>query len=228
MVISDFLNSFESDARSFVTLVASSDLDLQVPPCPGWQLRDLAVHLGTVHRWAKACIETNGPLPLVESPIDDALLLEWLDEGVTELSNLLRSSSPQDNRWTFGPEPTLMSFWYRRQAQEAAVHLWDARSALGVLEPIGESLAADGVAEVFEVFIPRQVGRGRMQVPGEGLRIVLNDGRTFDLGQSISGEVRGSASDILLALWHRIPASSLETDADEQVVERAFALALTS
>jgi hypothetical protein len=106
--------------------------------------------------------------------------------------------------------------------------LWDARSALGVFEPIGESLAADGVAEVFEVFIPRQVGRGRMQVPGEGLRIELNDGRTFDLGQSISGEVRGSASDILLALWHRIPASSLETDADEQVVERAFALALTS
>jgi len=228
MRIEGFLDSFESDARSVITLVASSDLDLQVPPCPGWQLRDLAVHLGTVHRWAKACIETNGPLPLVESPIEDSMLIPWLDEGLTELSGLLRAASPHDEVWTFGPTPHLMSFWYRRQAQEASVHLWDAQSALGISEPIEETLAADGVAEVFDVFIPRQLGRGRMQLPSEGIRIVLADGRTFDFGEKIIGEVRGSASDILLALWHRVPATALTSDADERVVEAAFARAITS
>jgi uncharacterized protein (TIGR03083 family) len=228
MRIEEFLDSFESDAQSVITLVASSDLDLQVPPCPGWQLRDLAVHLGTVHRWAKACIEANGPLPLVESPIEDSMLIPWLNEGLTELSELLRATPPHRETWTFGPQPQVMSFWCRRQAQEAAVHLWDAQSALGIAEPIEETLAADGVAEVFEVFIPRQLGRGRMQLPNEGIRIVLTDGRTFDIGEKISGEVSGSASDILLALWHRVPATSLVTDADERVVEAAFARAFTS
>jgi hypothetical protein len=121
-----------------------------------------------------------------------------------------------------------MSFWSRRQAQETSMHLWDAKSALGIFEPIEESLAADGVAEVFEVFLPQQLRQGRMQSPSEGIRIVLADGRTFDIGESIAGEVTGSASDILLALWHRMPAASLATDADERVVEAAFARALTS
>ncbi len=228
MQIGEHLDFFESDAQCFIEVVRTSDLAASVPGCPGWQLRDLALHLGTVHRWAKACIESNDALPRVESPIEDALLCAWLDEGFTDLAGFLRAADPQRKTWTFGPEPRLTSFWFRRQAHEASVHLWDARSAVGFVEPIDEHLAADGVAEVFEVFIPRELTRGRMQYPDEGVRIVLADGRSFNLGERIVGEVSGSSSDILLALWHRLPTSVLTTDTDAEVLETAFARALTS
>lgn len=223
----EFLDFFERDVASFAELIAGVDLNVAVPSCPNWQLRDLAVHLGHVYRWAQSCIEENAPLERVEPPVPDSLLVEWFKEGASDLTELLRNSDPQAEIWTFGPHPRMMSFWSRRQAQETSVHLWDARAAHGRPVPISEELAADGVAEVFEVFIPRQLKRGGMNAISPGVRIVLPDGRTFDLGTNVTNQVSGTAGNLLLTLWHRNPVESLNIDGIAGEVKAAFAQALT-
>jgi len=228
MMAGEFLDSYESDASAFTELIAVSDLNSAVPSCPGWRLRDLAMHLGHVHRWARECIETDGPAERPEPPVSDSLLVEWFSEGASDLGALLRTSDPESAVWTFGPHPRLMSFWLRRQAQETSMHLWDARYALEQPAQIDESVAADGIAEVFEVFIPRQLKRAQMSQLSEGVRLSLPDGRTFDLGENIATEVSGTASNLLLALWHRIPIEHLTVDGDAQVAREAFSQALTS
>ena len=224
----EFLDSYESDAGAFAELIAVSDLDAEVPSCPGWQLRNLAIHLGHVHRWARECIETDGAAERPEPPVPDPLLFDWFCEGASDLGALLRTCDPESAVWTFGPHPRVMSFWLRRQAQETSVHLWDARNAFGRAVAINELLAADGIAEVFEVFIPRQIKRGQMSEPSQGVRLSLPDGRTFDLGDNITAEVGGTASNLLLALWHRIPIEHLTVDGGAHVAREAFSQALTT
>lgn len=223
----DFIDSFAQDADSFGTLISNSDLDSVVSSCPGWRLRDLATHLGHVHRWASTCISEGSPVARGEPAIEDAFLAEWFREGAFDLETLLRERDPAAPTWTFGPEPRVMSFWSRRQAQETAVHLWDARAAIGSPQPIDENLAADGVVEVFEVFLPRQRKRDQLKESPQGIRIILPDGRSFDTGEDIEAEVSGAASDLLLCLWRRIPAEGLSVEGSMQFVRAFFSQALT-
>ena len=57
--------------------------------------------------------------------------------------------------------PTTAAFWFRRQAHETAVHRWDAQRAAtpSSVDPIDATLAADGVDEWLEVFVPRFLAR---------------------------------------------------------------------
>lgn len=138
-----------------------------------------------------------------------------------------RRTDPGAPTWTFGPQPRTVAFWRRRQAHEVTVHLWDAQAAVGQPDLIAADLAADGVAEVFEVFLPRQVRLERMAAVVDGVRVVLPDGRHFDLGSPIVSEATGSPADVLLALWRRVPLDRLHITGDVGAAHRAFDRALT-
>ena len=50
--VADHIAALDLTGRRFTDLLANADLDAAVPPCPGWDVRELARHLGGIHRWA--------------------------------------------------------------------------------------------------------------------------------------------------------------------------------
>ncbi len=223
----DFLEVLQRKGENFIEVIAGSDPEAPVPCCPEWTIRDLALHQGHVWEWARRCVEAGSPVDRSESSISDGQLRTWLQEQLSALVVLLRASDPQAPTWTFGPKPRFTGFWFRRQAHEVTVHLWDAQSAAGSPRPIEGELAADGVDEVFTVFLPRQVRLERMAAVEQGVRIRLLDGRTYDLGEQPAAEATGEPSDVLLALWHRVPLETLHITGDLDSARTAFDRALT-
>jgi uncharacterized protein (TIGR03083 family) len=157
-------------------LAAAADragLDRAIPPCPGWQMRDLLQHIGMVHRWAAANVtrangramtddeqrEAVGPYPA------DAQLTGWFRDGHAALVRALAAAGPDVPCWTFLPAPSPLAFWARRQAHETTIHRVDAESADGAITPVAAPLAADGIDELLTGFAPRARYRLRADPP---------------------------------------------------------------
>jgi hypothetical protein len=76
---------------------------------------------------------------------------------------------------------------------------------------------------VFTVFLPRQIRLERMVEPDVGIEIVA-DGQAHRIGPGAPvARVSGDASDVLLALWRRVPSDRLTIEGD-----RAAALEILS
>ncbi|MCW2613719.1 MAG: maleylpyruvate isomerase family mycothiol-dependent enzyme [Frankiales bacterium] len=213
----DHLAHLERDAEAFVAALRSTDLDAPVAACPEWALRDLAVHLGRVHRWAAGIVRTGERGAADAVAPADADLADWLADGAVDLLAALRL--PERECWTFAGRGS-SAFWVRRQALETAVHRVDAQRAGGAEEdPVPDDLAEDGIDEVLEVMLPRQVSLGRIAEPATGLTLVT--GTTRQLGSvAPTAEVSGPAGAVLLLLWRRLP----RTDPRLQVTGDAAAL----
>jgi uncharacterized protein (TIGR03083 family) len=163
----------------------------------------------------------------IDVPDDDADLLPWFEEGTKVLLAALRQTGTDTPAWSFG-EPKSSAFWHRRMALEAAVHRWDAESARHDAHGFDVALAVDGIDEVLTVHAPMDLAgeptdqRGVVQV-----RLTDSD-RTWTV--EITGNdlvptektpdavLEGTASGVFLALWGRVPLSSLTTEGDESQV----------
>jgi hypothetical protein len=126
------------------------------------------------------------------------------------------------------------------QTIEAAVHRWDAENATGAAGPVDVELAADAIDQNFAVMVPARRTQ-RQAPPGSGERFrfrqtdgtgdwtVHFDGDDVHLAESAGpwdAEFAGTASDLMLFLWHRIPADQLdEPAADRGMLDRYFTLA---
>nr|BFE86052.1 hypothetical protein GCM10020093_086530 [Planobispora longispora] len=124
------------------------------------------------------------------------------------------------------------------QTIEAAVHRWDAEGAVGTALPVDAELAADSVSQTFEVMAPAR--RALRQAPpgrGERYRFRRTDGadvwtarfegddvRLVEDGGPADVELAGTASDLMLFLWRRLPAEHLDVSGDEAVLDRYFTL----
>jgi uncharacterized protein (TIGR03083 family) len=180
------------------------DLTAPVEHCGDWTLRDLAEHHGQGNLWAAAAItERRGdhrPEPAPAEKID-----VWYAETARVLGEAL-AADPSTEAWTFAP-PRTVGFWRRRRCLEAVVHRWDAEHALGVPSRLDPALCGDGVAEVFEVFVPRMVKRGAATAPEAAVRFTatdLGDSWVFGPGEPVA-TLDGTAQELLLALWNRAP-----------------------
>jgi uncharacterized protein (TIGR03083 family) len=208
-----YLGLLERDVASVSACIDAGPLSAPVAGCPGWDLRQLVVHLGRTHRWATAALGSTEQPAYPPRPDDDRLA-PWFAEGGADLVAMLRALDPERPCWSFSPDHATAAFWVRRQAQETAVHRWDAQHALGRAELIDATLAADGVDEVAQVFYPRQVALGRREPLGIAVRLRPDDaGEPVVLGEGTPvAEVSGPAEDLLLALWRRRPGEDLVRD----------------
>lgn len=219
--MTDHLAALTASTAAFGQLLACSDLDRAVPSCPGWRVRDLAHHLGNVHAWAEAA--TRSDVPPAEpagGPAGRDELVGWYDGRAAALLERLRTADPGEPCWHFGAKPRTVGWWVRRQAHETSVHLWDAQAALGHAPPLEPILAADGVAEVLDVFVPRQVRLGRIPPLAASVRLVATDAdlhRSLGDGEPVA-TLTGTASDLLLVLWGRVPVDRLEVTGDPSPV----------
>jgi uncharacterized protein (TIGR03083 family) len=230
-----YLDSLRGDAADLLT-AAGGHLDADVPTCPGWRMERLVGHVGRTYRWTAGWVEGDGAREVPLPPKGDAVI-EWTRAGLAELIDAIEAEDGATTVKTWaGDQPPI--FWPRRMAIETAVHRWDAQVAAGDGRPVGTDLALDAVDELFEVILP---WRGTAELgtenegktmhlhatdvddePGEGEWLITLAGERLTVEhRHAKGDVavRGTASDLLLLLWNRVPADRFEVFGDAGVLE---------
>ncbi|MEU8773721.1 maleylpyruvate isomerase family mycothiol-dependent enzyme [Streptomyces sp. NPDC048606] len=239
-----------------------------VPSCPGWSVSDLIGHLGGVQRFLTHVlrerlaeppadptdpslydlpVDPADPLAMADWPVPGrtpttapvpAPLLDWSADAARNLADTLEGLGPHVPVWSWSPERT-SGFWLRMQTIEQAVHRWDAEAVTAPPAPFDPDLAADAVAQTFEVMAPAR--RGWTQAPpgtGERYRFRRTDGPHLWTVEFRGDEVRstpaddgpvplelaGTASDLMLFLWQRRPADRLRLTGDPTLADHWFTL----
>ena len=203
------------------------DLERPVAGCPGWTVRDLVVHVGSIERWVVHAVREQ-ELLRDEPPWPGTDLPSWYEDGAADLLRVL-DADPATPAATFAPDKSI-GFWQRRQVHEHRIHRWDLERALGPAEPLDPQLAHDGLDEVATMFWPRQVRLGRAVMPTRGLRVSTTDtSGTWVFGDTAVATLRGPAADLLLVLMHRYGADSdlLAWSGDAEQGRSVLSLALS-
>jgi len=228
------IDTIAAESARLATVVAQSDLEARVPSCPEWSVRDLAHHIGEVQWYwgenvrAKDADQRSGaeltPMP------EDADLLAWLGWCSYSLLRALREAGPDAPCWAWWPSPHTSGAVGRHQAQEAAVHRWDAEGVSGASSPLPTVLAADGVPEFVEIMI----GADGSALPGSVTLTATDTGASWQVagaGADRSGrvsELRATASDLVLMLYRRLPVPDTAVVGDPMLVAALLSLADTS
>ena len=224
MRVDEYLPVLERADRRFADAAAEAVLTrgwaAPVPGCPGWTLADLVWHLAEVqHFWAWV-VRTRATDPSAYAtprrhPDDE--LLGYLDAQSAELETALRAAAPAERVWTWTPRQDV-AWVLRRQAQEAVVHTVDVEQVLGDVRPIPADVGLDGIDEWLEVMVPGALPDGP---PPEAHPVVLHavdadEERTLFPGTRAFpvAALTGTAGDLLLALWRRVPLEVLTVDGD--------------
>ncbi len=201
----------------FVSLISAADWATPVATCPGWNLAKLVGHVGAVQRWATETVRTSAAeRPRMRRftdtiPSDVDALPGWLAQGAEQLLDVLRTASPDQPVWAWGPDQHVR-FWPRRMLHEVAVHRLDAALALAAgdvtaalaAEDTGttRTIADDGIGE-FLTNVP-----SAQWVPGASA--VNGDGRTLDLAASDTGATWRIALQETGYTWQRREAGAAE------------------
>jgi uncharacterized protein (TIGR03083 family) len=236
-----YLSALRRDSAAMAD-AAEGNLDARVPGCPDWDVRELVVHTGRVHRFWHQIAERGLQAPEVARgatlppDCDDDALLDWFREGAHALADLLQEVPGDRKVWTWA-EADDAGFIKRRMAQETAVHRYDAEQGAVAAQPIETQLAADGVDEFVEHMMAAQRRYGEdLTGAGETVHLHQSDGNGgwgFTLSPdgvkatkghpACDSEGKGTASDLLLVLWRRLPVHTLEIVGDREPLERLVA-----
>ena len=216
---------------------ASRDLAARVPGCPEWDASALVAHTSVIHRWVAEVVGTRSRERVsrrhIVAPEGGQEILEWYGAGLEALRRALAEAGPDAAVWNWTGASATAAFWFRRMAQETAVHRWDAESATGTPAPLDADLAGDGIAEMLDVFLPLTSAAGEAPDLGGSLHVHTTDVEgewTLRPGPDRleverghgkgDAALRGPASDVLLALWGRPVLDGVEIFGDASVVER--------
>jgi uncharacterized protein (TIGR03083 family) len=204
-------------------------LDAAVPSCPGWSMTHLVQHVGRVHRSVERRVrnresERHPAADIILPP--RAELIGWFEAGVDALAQALAAAEPDMPVWNWSLNANVAAFWWRRMAQETAVHRWDGQAAYARQQPIDADVAVDGVDELLDVFLPISLAEqsppdlgGTVQLrstdrPGHWLttvragKLAVRRNQPLDVADTPLVSVSASASDLLLFLWKRLPAAA--------------------
>ncbi|WP_028811952.1 maleylpyruvate isomerase family mycothiol-dependent enzyme [Streptomyces flavidovirens] len=232
MEIARFIESLDEQGQLMAAAAEKAGTGAEVPTCPGWRVRDLLRHTGVVHRWATTYIAgglVEPHAPGSEPDLDADALLHWFREGHALLVAALRAAPEDLECWTFMAAPSPLAFWARRQAHETAIHRVDAESALGTgFSALPQEFTADGIDELLRGFHARDRSRVHTEAPrvlrvratdaGDVWTVRLSDGppRTDRTSHGTADcEMSGTAEQLYLALWNRLPLSEVAVSGDE-------------
>lgn len=232
MLPEEYLDTIRTEAAA-ITAALERGRSTDVPSCPGWDVEKLVNHLGRVHRWVAAMVRSRSAERVDFPPRPEVVSAAWFDEGVTEVVAALEDAGPDVAMFTFPNGGGTSRFWFRREAQETAVHRWDVEHALDptAVRPIGTELALAGVDELLDVFF-----HGRKAVLGGTIHLHATDSPHGEwiIGLDEEGELlvghghekgdvalRATASDLLLWLWGRpVAEHGLEVFGDEAILDQ--------
>jgi uncharacterized protein (TIGR03083 family) len=237
-----YLELIEQDAGLLAAAARRAGLDAAIPSCPGWTVGDCVAHTAEVYQHKVACIRL-GRSPgadYEQAPPEGVDVVDWFDSSLVTLLAELRQRGPAAPAYSWWPPDQTVGFWYRRMAQETAVHRLDVEDGAGTPTPIDADLAADGIDEVLDVFIadgwdddvtPEEWGDVDPHA-GEGKTIAMRaGGRTWrsTLGPSTialdrgdgraDARVAGDPESVLLWLWGRRGDDVVVLDGDPDVLK---------
>ena len=234
MQLDGYLPVLERTNRRFADAAAEAVLArgwrAPVPGCPGWTLADLVWHLSEVqHFWtsivATRAADPSAYVPPTRHPDDE--LLGFVTAVSAELETALRGADPAERVWTWAPQQDV-AFVLRRQVQEAVVHTVDVEQVLGDVRPIPADVGLDGLDEWLQVMVPGRLPEGPPAdahpvvfhaVDADAERTLFPGSRPFPIAALI-----GTAGDLLLAVWRRVPLEVLTVHGDP--VQAAAMIAL--
>jgi len=231
----EHLGPLRTECDRFAAAIADVDPGARVPSCPAWDLRELVVHLGRVQRsWASVIrrgedVEPGQPDESVR-PGDGDDLVAWFRNGADELLAAVDESPPERPAWTWWQAPRTAGAIARHQVQEAAVHRWDAEVAAGRPGgPLDPEVAADALDEFLRITVVElhrwtawTGGEGAVELSPtdvEGTRwVVLGGGGgpvpTAEAPDAPAVTLSGTASDLVLLLYRRLPLDSVRVTGD--------------
>jgi uncharacterized protein (TIGR03083 family) len=238
-----WLGGLRVEGAAFGAAAAEAPGDTPVPSCPEWTATDLIHHLGSVYAWARGLLRRGGterPEPRrhpQDAPTGPDAVAWWRQE-YDDLLRTLEATEPEAPVWNWAPQRKTAAFWHRRMAHETAVHRWDLQITLAAAEPIEAKLAADGVSEVLDSWLP--AGRRRsadrpqgvvqllatdagqewyVRLRGEGVALLDTD-TIFDTDEPHTRVgAAGTASDLMLALYGRVGFDVLEINGDATLLD---------
>jgi uncharacterized protein (TIGR03083 family) len=236
-----YLDALTGDSERLADAATAAGTGAAVPTCPGWTVADLLGHVVAGDRWALTIVEQaeqgiteridRGHAP---EGLDGDALVQELRDGAERLVAALARVDPATSAWTFAASDRTVAFWTRRRSHETAVHRYDVETAAGTPSPIDAALATDGIDEFLGVFLPRLAEKPVdaladdaaihlhcTDVDGEWL-IARRGSDLIVTAEHAKGDVaaRGRASDLLLFLWGRVPADTLEVFGDGELLAR--------
>jgi uncharacterized protein (TIGR03083 family) len=230
----DALDAIAAESRQLSGVVASADLDARVPTTPKWSLRDLAHHVGTVQWYWSANVRAKNPDERSGGSLTplppDSDLLAWLGWCTYSLLSAFREAGPDSPCWAWWDSsiPHTAGAVARHQAQEAAVHRWDAEGSVGSSAPLPPGLATDGVPEFIDIMVGPDVAALR----GAVTLHAVDTGGSWRVGPDSAGastaELNATASDLVLMLYRRLPVPDADVDGDPMLVASLLSLADTS
>ncbi|GIF51712.1 uncharacterized protein (TIGR03083 family) [Asanoa ferruginea] len=246
----DLLRLIDDRSTAFrAAIAAAPSLDVQVPTCPEWTLFDLAEHIGEGRR-AWAATIAAGPTATTKAAAEGApaaprereALLAWLAESTQELVSALREAGPDRGCWSWWDDsqsPSTCGAVARHQLQQMAVHTYDAQVTVDAAEPLPAEVALDGVEEFLFTCVATTVawphepadiefhaveGRSwRLSLTPAGARTTRIATAAGDDPDAAGTAIRGTAGELVLALYDRIPLDSLKLDGDRRHFDRLAA-----
>jgi uncharacterized protein (TIGR03083 family) len=244
----DLLRLIDERSTTFRAAVAAApSLDAQVPTCPEWTLFDLVRHLGEGRRkWAAIIAAGPADAPPDKSvwgadaaPREREALLDWWTASAQQLLDALRETGPDRACWTWwasSQSPQTTGAAARHQLHEIALHTYDAQATAGAPQSLPDEVARDGAEEFLSTccattsawphkptafdFHATEGGSWRLTVDADGARFtVLPDTATGDGPDAAGATVRGTPNELVLFLYDRIPADSMQIDGDAGLID---------
>jgi uncharacterized protein (TIGR03083 family) len=228
-----YLVRLQSDAKRLAEM-AAHDFEAEVPPCPGWTVRDVVEHTGAVYSHKVACMRLpEGPEHVDDwnhRPADGEDLLGWFQERYDELVTELTARGPAASSYTWYDPDQTVGFWFRRMAHETAVHRADVESAFDAVTSVVDDLAVDGIDELLDLFLVYQAedvgpdgpGRGTVAVrTGEHIWRATLHADDIALAREpgrADAVVSGEPSELLLWLWGRRPDTAVTLEGDRDLL----------
>ncbi|HSM16631.1 MAG TPA: maleylpyruvate isomerase family mycothiol-dependent enzyme [Gemmatimonadales bacterium] len=219
---------------------ADEHLDQPVARYPGWRVREVVLHTGSVHRRVASLVHARAREPNQREDwrgrVTDDALLGWFRDGVSELLGAL--AAPADVAvWYFGGLAPVDA-WRQRMVHETVIHRWDVESASGRPATIPTGVAISGLHEAVGLNLvglltdpPLEEGLTLHLATTDaeaGSWLVHRSGRLeLGEGEAPTGPagctIRGSAADLWLWTIGRRPLPDLEVSGARDAVEELTA-----
>ncbi|MFJ8435481.1 maleylpyruvate isomerase family mycothiol-dependent enzyme [Kitasatospora sp. NPDC094019] len=177
----------------------------------------------------------------LEPPQEREALVAWLAASTEVLLTTLREAGPDAACWAWWSDlqtPRTAGGVARHRVQETTVHTYDAQLAGGTAQPLPVDVALDGVEEfLFSVcatsspwphkptafdFHATEGRSWRLTVDGDGARTTRIASPTAAAGEDLDAAgaaVHGTAGELVVYLYDRIPAASLRVDGDAGLLD---------
>ncbi|MET9921729.1 maleylpyruvate isomerase family mycothiol-dependent enzyme [Streptomyces sp. NPDC006435] len=175
------------------------------------------------------------------APREPEALSAWLAESTELMLDALREAGPDRGCWTWwgsSQSPQTCGAVARHQLQEIMVHAYDAQITVGAPQPLPDEAALDGVEDFLftccatpsawphkpaTIDFRATEGRSwRLSLSADGAHSIrlATPGTAADEGPDTAGaSARGAAGELVLFIYGRIPADSVELDGDRQLFD---------